>query len=233
MLIADSVGKSFKDRRILSSARLEVRTGEVAGLLGRMGTGKSTLLKICAGRITPDSGWVELNGVRFDRPSAAKLARCGLFYLGELDNLAWTRTPIEHFDEIERRFGSFHRDSIVERFAIGDLLERRVNQLSGGETRRIEMAIAFARRPLVLLFDEPFRGADPKLCHDLGTAFRELASKGTAIVVTGHEVNMLMPFLDSVVWMTSGTTYHLGSPDEAASNEMFAKDYLGSIADSR
>jgi ABC-type lipopolysaccharide export system ATPase subunit len=150
-----------------------------------------------------------------------------LFYLGELDNLAWTRTPGEHLDEIERRFGTFDRDRIVDRFKIGEVLERRVNQLSGGETRRVEMAIAFARRPVALLFDEPFRGADPRLCHELGTGFRDLASSGTAVVVTGHEINLLMPFLDSVLWMTSGTTYHLGSPQDAENNETFAKEYLG------
>ena len=226
-LLADSISKKFKERRVLTSARLHAPKGEVVGLLGRMGTGKSTLLRICGGRVESDSGWVELDGIRYYNPRADKLAWKGLFYLEERDNLAWSLTPGEHLDAIQRTFGSFSRDSIVERFEIGDLLHRRTTELSGGESRRVEMALAFARRPSVLLFDEPFRGADPKLCENLGMAFRELAANGTAVVITGHEVNTLMHFLDSVVWLVSGTTHHLGNPRKARENEKFAREYLG------
>jgi ABC-type multidrug transport system ATPase subunit len=227
MFIADSISKTFRNRKVLSSARIEARAGEVVGLLGRMGTGKSTLLNVCAGRTHSDSGWIELNGIRAVRWSSAQLSKNGLFYLKEGDNLAWTRTVGEHLDEIARRFGEYDKDHIVRRFHITDFLGTRINRLSGGETRRVEMALAFARRPVVLLFDELLRGADPKLCETLGRGIRELAAAGTAVVVTGHEVTMLMGFLDSVVFMTSGTTYHLGSPSAAKRNEMFAREYLG------
>jgi ABC-type multidrug transport system ATPase subunit len=227
MLIADSISKTFKHRKVLSAARLEARSGKVVGLLGRMGTGKSTLLNICAGHTNSESGWIELNGIRSPRWSSTRLAKNGLFYLKEADNLAWTCTVGQHLDEIERRFGECDRDAIGQRFDIEVLLDAKISRLSGGETRRVEVAVAFARRPVVLLFDEPLRGADPKLCEMLGSAMRELASNGTAVVVTGHEVGMLMPFLDTVVFMTSGTTYHLGSPDAAQGNEMFAREYLG------
>jgi ABC-type Mn2+/Zn2+ transport system ATPase subunit len=65
------------------------------------------------------------------------------------------------------------------------------------------------------------------MCDLLGMAFRHLASTGCAVVVTGHEVNALEPHLDSVVWVTSGTTYSLGTTEAAWKHEKFRKEYLG------
>ncbi|HUQ48062.1 MAG TPA: ATP-binding cassette domain-containing protein [Gemmatimonadaceae bacterium] len=79
ILCADSISQSFAGQRVLSSARLAAEKGEVVGLLGRMGMGKSTLLKICAGVMTPDSGWVEFDGVQYQRPLLATLASRALY----------------------------------------------------------------------------------------------------------------------------------------------------------
>ena len=92
----------------------------------------------------------------------------------------------------------------------------------------MEMALVFARNPGCLLADELMRSVDPIVSDMIGRSLRELAAKGCAVVVTGHEVNYLMPFLDSVTWVTSGTTYDLGSPACARSHEPFAREYLGS-----
>ena len=109
----------------------------------------------------------------------------------------------------------------------GDLLSSRTETLSGGESRRVEIALALVRRPLCLLADEPFRGIDPKVCALLGEGFRSVASQGCAVVITGHEVKMLRPYLDTVTWVTSGTTYPFESSDAAWADESFAREYLG------
>ncbi|MGH9421495.1 MAG: ATP-binding cassette domain-containing protein, partial [Thermoanaerobaculia bacterium] len=101
ILCADSISKTFSGRRVLSSARLAVEAGQVVGVLGRMGMGKSTLMKICVGVLESDSGWVEFAGRQYQRPRFSTLASRGLFYLAESDNLAGGRTVAEHFDLIE------------------------------------------------------------------------------------------------------------------------------------
>jgi lipopolysaccharide export system ATP-binding protein len=227
-LVADSIGKSFSDRRVLSAARLSVSSGEVAGLLGRMGTGKSTLLRICAGIIAPDSGWVDIDGRQYSRPRHSTLASRGLFYIGELDNLVRTMTVKQHFDAVAQRFGRWEHDDQMEQLNVAPLLDQKASTLSGGEVKRVEMALAFARRPRVLLADELFKSADPVLCELIGASLRELARRGCAIVVTGHEVNVLRPYLDSVTHVISGTTYFLGDPDQAWANDGFRREYLGS-----
>lgn len=227
ILCADSISRSFAGRRVLSSARLSVSRGEVIGLLGRMGQGKSTLMKICAGVLDSDSGWVEFGGRRYDRPRLSTLAARGLFYLAESDNLVSSLTISQHFDLIEKRFGAGDRDLAARMMRLEDFLDARADTLSGGETRRAEMALAILRRPSCLLADEPFKSVDPLMCELLGNAHRHLASNGSAVVVTGHEVNALRPYLDSVVWVTSGTTYELGNTDSAWRHDGFRREYLG------
>jgi ABC-type multidrug transport system ATPase subunit len=229
-IVADSIGKTFSGRRVLSAARLSVSSGEVAGLLGRMGTGKSTLLKICAGIIAPDSGWVEIDGRRYFRPRHSVLAARGLFYLGELDNLVRTMSVKEHFDAIAQRFGKSDDDEQMERLNVAQLLDQKTGTLSGGEVKRVEIALALARRPRVLLADELFKSVDPVLCELIGESLRELARRGCAVVVTGHEVNLLKPFLDSVTHVTSGTTYFLGDSNQAWEHDGFRREYLGSVS---
>ena len=110
---------------------------------------------------------------------------------------------------------------------IASLWDLRAHQLSGGESKCVEMALAVARNPSVLLADEIMRSADPIIRDQLGLSMRILAERGCAVVVTGHEVGFLMPFLDSVTWVTSGTTYDLGSPESAYANDRFSGEYLG------
>lgn len=227
ILCADSISRSFSGRRVLSSARLAVEPGQVAGVLGRMGMGKSTLLKICAGVLDADGGWVEFAGKQYQRPRLSTLASRGLFYLAESRNLASGLTVRQHFDLIEKRFGVGDRALVSELLKLDAFLDARADTLSGGETGRVEIALAMLRRPLCLLADEPFKSVDPITCETLGRAFRHLANNGCAVIVTGHEVNALKPYLDSVVWVTSGTTYLLGTTDAAWSHDGFRREYLG------
>lgn len=227
ILRADSISKGFEGQRVLASAQVGAERGEVVGLLGRMGTGKSTLLKICAGVLQPDSGWVELEGRRYERPQLSELASRGLFYLAEQHNLVRDLPVKRHFDLIEKRFGPGDRDFVVDFLGLKNFLDAPAHTLSTGESRRVEMAMAILRRPLCLLTDEPLRSVDPLMCDLLGKAFRHLSASGCAVVVTGHEVNALRPYLDSVVWVTNGTTYPLGTTDAAWKHEAFKKEYLG------
>lgn len=227
VLHADSIGKIYNGLRVVTAAALEVHTGDIVGLLGRMGVGKSTLLKICAGVTAPDSGWVRFAGVQHVRPRLHELAPKGMYYLAEGRNLASNLSLQGHLDVLQRRYGGRSSGEAIELLKLESLLDQPAHSLSGGERRRAEIAVAMARRPTCLLADEPFRGIDPISAELIGRALQHLAGYGCGVVITGHEIWSFRPFLSSVVWMTAGTTYPLGSPAEAWKHDRFRLEYLG------
>ena len=89
------------------------------------------------------------------------------------------------------------------------------------------MALAFARRPFCLVADEPFRGIDPRDREALGRAFRALAERGCAVVISRHEIPTLFELADRLLWVTAGTTHWLGTPAEARHSDAFRREYLG------
>ena len=227
MLEADCVGKHFGDRRVLSSASLRAVPGELRVLFGRNGTGKSTLLKIAAGWLQPDSGHVRWSGETRPRVTLPWLARRGLFYLPDHDLLPRTGTLRAQLETLRRRYDGADVASAVETAGITDVLDAPSASLSGGERRRAELAAILVRRPRCVLADEPLRGIAPLDADDLLRVLRMLAADGCAVVVTGHEVPTLLHAADHVTWCTAGTTLELGTPRQAMEHEAFAREYLG------
>ncbi|HEX8243906.1 MAG TPA: ATP-binding cassette domain-containing protein, partial [Longimicrobium sp.] len=202
VLWADSVAKAFGGRRILTGAWLEAHAGAVTALIGRNGTGKTTLLKIAAGWLRADRGFVEFRGMRHFAPRPARLARDGLFYLPmDRSILSPAFTLGQHLDAVERRFGVDGRAEVLERLGLARVCHVPCRALSGGEHRRAELAVALLRRPACLLADEPFRGIPPHDADAILRAFREMADAGCAVVVTGHETGWVLQAADEVLWM--------------------------------
>jgi ABC-type multidrug transport system ATPase subunit len=227
LLVADCVAKSFKGRRVLSSASLRGVPGELRVVFGRNGIGKSTLLRIAAGLIAPDSGSVHFAGRSYLSAHLSTLATEGLFFLPDHDLLSSTFAIRRQLEWIHDRFDGADVVESAHRVGIEGCLDRQTYQLSGGELRRAELAAVLVRRPRCLLADDPYRGISPVDQELLTTTLRELAASGTAIVITGHEAPALLDAADHITWCTSGTTYELGPPTVARAHEAFRRDYLG------
>jgi ABC-type multidrug transport system ATPase subunit len=196
-------------------------------MFGRNGAGKSTLLKIAAARLMPDTGAIHFGGRAYLRVSRSALAIAGLFYLPDDDLLSNAFTVRRQLEMIRRRFDGDNPVRVAERLGIDKLLDNRPFELSTGELRRAEIAAALVRRPTCLLADEPFRGIAPKDAEDVARVLREFAATGAAVVVTGHEVSVLLDAADHVTWCTSGTTLELGPPATATQHHAFRREYLG------
>jgi ABC-type multidrug transport system ATPase subunit len=227
LLVADCVSKTFHGRRILSAGSLRAVPGELRALLGRNGAGKSTLLKIAAGWIRPDGGSVTFDGRSYEQPRLPTLAAQGLFYLPDHDLFSHAYSVRAQLSMFRRQFDGDGVEQCAEVAGIASRLDAKPFDLSGGERRRAEIAAILVRRPKCLLADEPFRGIAPKDAEDMTRVFRELASTGTAVVITGHEVPTLLAAADHVTWCTSGTTHELGPPAAAVTNDAFGREYLG------
>ena len=226
-----SAAKSFEGRSVLHNASLWAYAGEVTVLLGRNGCGKTTLLRIATGFLRPDSGTVRLHGEWIRRPRLHRLARHGLAYAPAYDFLPWDR-PLGQLLELSawpavRADAEARAREVAEELALTALLDQTTDELSGGERRRAEIACAMLRRPACLVADEPFRGIAPGDCERLTRVFRSAAAGGAAVVLTGHEITWMLPVADRVIWCHHGTTDNLGTPQDAASHDLFRAQYLG------
>lgn len=224
---ADSISKSFGGRPLLKSASIWAQEGRITALFGRNGCGKSTLLKISVGLLAADQGVVHFDSRVYPRPRLPELARMGLFYLPDRNLLSRRLTLRQQIQAAEWYHGASRTPSIIERLALEPWLDRTPRQLSGGELRRAEIALAWICAPRCLLADEPFAGIDPAERELIAEVLRELAREGCAMIISGHEVPRLLDIADDVIWMTAGTTHGLGAPAAAVQHDQFRREYLG------
>ena len=227
MIRVEGVGKSFGSTVALREASLHAEPGKITALMGRNGSGKTTLLGITAGAIRPDSGVIQIGEERRGRWSVAEAARRGVMYLPEARLVAPAYTVRAHFEALQAVFPDTDEASAVEVTGIGHLLGQRCVELSGGERARVSLALSLARRPDVLLADEPLRGLTPIDQEHIGQRLRDLAAGGAAVVASGHDVSVLTRICDVIVWCVQGETHHLGDRDAALSHERFRQEYLG------
>jgi ABC-type multidrug transport system ATPase subunit len=136
-------------------------------------------------------------------------------------------TVRDHFRTLEAVYRTGRVSSAIEACGLGNLLDQRAMTLSHGEQLRLSLGLAYARRPAVLVADEPLVGLAPIDQEALGNLMRSMASEGAAVVTSGHDVSVLLEITDVVIWSVAGTTHHLGSPTEARAHEQFKRDYLG------
>lgn len=227
ILVADCIGKRYGNRWVLHSASLRATRGELRALLGRNGAGKSTLLRVAAGLISPDAGTVRFNGVARERVRMPELAREGLCFVPDrelLSNSFTVRQQLAFAGPDSNRIAS-----TADRLEIAPLLDAKPFELSSGERRRAEVAFAMMRQPRCLLADEPLRNISPIDAEALLQAFKDLAHQGCAVVITGHEAPAILAAVDHVTWCTAGTTYEMGPPFMARTDERFMRDYLGPL----
>jgi ABC-type multidrug transport system ATPase subunit len=185
MLTVSGLAKTYGTQRALGGFSLTVGAGEIVGLVGRNGAGKTTFVEVVSGLVRPDAGRVEIAG-----GPATRASRRLIGVAPQEQALYLPATVREHL----RLFGALAGtrrlraaiDRTVEELRLTDVLDRPVGLLSGGQRRRAQAACALLPSPPVLLLDEPTVGADPTTRAALLDAVRRRAADGAAIVYTTH-----------------------------------------------
>jgi ABC-2 type transport system ATP-binding protein len=190
---------------------LEVPPGECFALLGPNGAGKTTTVEILEGLNTPTSGEVEVLGLRWEADEKAIRERIGV-------TLQETRFPEKAtVREMVRLFRSFYRnglepDEVLGRVALDSKANSFIEQLSGGQQRRLAVAVALVGDPELIFFDEPTTGLDPQSRRQLWDVIRELQGRGRTIVLTTHYMDEAERLCDRVAIIDLGRLIALGSP---------------------
>jgi nitrate/nitrite transport system ATP-binding protein len=216
-----AIGKSFDGRHgvtpVLRNVSLSVERGEFVSIVGAMGSGKSTLLSIIAGLTAPDCGAIEIGGepVRGIRTDAA-------FVFQNYSLLPWftalenVRLAVEAtFPEMTRDQQRRHATRALEQVGLGNAIDRRPRQLSGGMRQRVAIARAFATKPQVLFLDEPFGALDALTRETLQQELSRLCSEGerpvTTVMIT-NSVEEAILLSDRIVPIVPGPPATLGAP---------------------
>ena len=217
MLMAQGLVKQYGSRRALDGFDLMVEPGEIAGLIGHNGAGKTTFVEVVTGLVRPDAGRVSVGGVDVlrDRRGARGLTGVAPQELS-LYVSATVRDNLRLFAALaglRRRALWLAVDQVAEELQLADLLDQRTGVLSGGQRRRTQAAIALVGGAPLLLLDEPTAGADPQTRAALLGAVRARAAAGAAVLYTTHYLPELADLGATLAVARSGRVIARGDPD--------------------
>ncbi|MBI2202932.1 MAG: ABC transporter ATP-binding protein [Candidatus Rokubacteria bacterium] len=234
MLTLDNVHTFYDKSHILHGVSLEVRPGEVVGLLGRNGVGKSTTLKTIMGLVRPAEGTITFDGAKIAGVAPYRLARLGIAYVPEdrrifrllsvLENL---RTGLDRPEVSAER-----REALLDKvYTSFPILRERRNQaggtLSGGEQQMLAIARAMMLEPRIILLDEPTEGLMPRMVGQIREIIEILHREGVAILLVEQNVPLTLAVSDRVYIMEKGVVRHHAPSAELRADHAVIHQYLG------
>jgi len=244
LLKVSEVSKSYGAIRAVDGVSFEVRPGEIFGVIGPNGSGKTTLFNSVLGQIAPDRGRIELQGRDITGLSPVQLNRRGvgrtfqtLQVFGKMsvrDNLLVAAQ--EHRGTMFSRMFApgdsglgAKADALIAQFRIGHVAQRKAGELSYGQQKLVDIAMAFMSDPELVLLDEPCAGVNPALVGGISTLLKALnAQRRASFVVIEHNMDFVMGLCHRILVMVEGRVMAVGTPAEIRANKQVLDAYLGS-----
>jgi ABC-2 type transport system ATP-binding protein len=213
--------KAYRDKKAVDGIDLTVQTGEVFALLGPNGAGKTTTVEILEGYRHRDGGDVKVLGVDPSAADGAWRSRVGIVLqgTGEFDEL--------RVEEVVRLFAGYYPSpddplSVIERVGLTEKRRAATHTLSGGQKRRLDVALGVIGRPELLFLDEPTTGFDPEARREFWELIRQLADGGTTIVLTTHYLQEAEELADRVGVINGGRLIACAKPSELGGRAQLA-----------
>jgi len=223
-----NVIKRYGEIKALDGLSLEIEKGRIFGLLGVNGAGKSTLLSVLNGLTQIDEGEVEIFGLDLKKEirkikSISSIVPQNLAFYEKLT----VKENLEFFSNIQQA-SKKNFDKAVEINDLEALLDREASTLSGGQKRRLNMAIGLLNDPQIIYFDEPTVGIDPKSRNDILDSIRSYKELGITVVYTSHYMNEIEKICDDVAVIAKGKLVEQGTLKEIlhSRSETLEKHFL-------
>lgn len=233
LLDVKELRKTYNRREVVKGVSFTVNKGEIVGLLGQNGAGKTTAFRMTMGMISRDGGEIFFLGEDVSGLPMYQRARRGMGYLSQepsvftrlsvADNvMAILETLRLSRAERKKRLGE-----LLERLGLTRLSESKAFTLSGGERRRLEITRALVTDPRLILLDEPFSGVDPKAVNEIQEIILQLRGEGIGILLTDHNVHDTLSVTDRSYIVSEGRIEASGTPEELLSNARARELYFG------
>jgi branched-chain amino acid transport system ATP-binding protein len=244
LLKVSGLKKAYGAIQAVDDVSFEVFPGEIFGVIGPNGSGKTTMFNSVLGQIDPDAGKIELNGQDITGKSPMQLNQLGvgrtfqtLQVFGKMtvrDNLLvaaqehagsmWSRM----FAPGDSGLGA-KADALIDQFRIRHVADKKAGELSYGQQKLVDIAMAFMSEPDLVLLDEPCAGVNPSLVGGISSLLKELnkTRKGSFVVIE-HNMDFVMDLCHRILVMVEGKVMAIGTPAEIRANKQVLDAYLGS-----
>ncbi len=211
MQVTDLV-KHYGDVRALDGVSLSAQAGEIFGLLGHNGAGKSTMIRILTGRARPTSGSARVLG--YEVPRELEAVRGEINLVAETPNVYQRATATENLELFCTLYGlpRSRAAEVLEEVRLTNVAKRKVKTFSTGMRQRLLLARALLNSPRVLFMDEPTRGLDPQSARDLRDTVKRLAEGGATIFLTTHDMHEADELCARVAFLADGKIVALDTP---------------------
>ncbi len=232
-LFADDISITIRRKRVVRNVSLEVHPGEVVGILGPNGAGKTTCFHLISGLRLSETGTIFLNGRDVTRLPLYRRSQLGLGFLPQ-ERSVFRGMSVEgniaailqiHIKTRAER--ATRLEEILQEFDLQDIRHARADALSGGQSRRVEIARCIACNPKIILLDEPFAGLDPIIMARFQTIVRYLKDRGLGVLITDHNILETMRLVDRTYILFDGEIVIAGTPEEIKQDKFVRDSYLG------
>ena len=223
MISVQNITKTFKSLKAINKLTLEIGDGEIYGLLGSNGAGKSTTINILLGFLKPESGHASIKGI--NTATDSQEARKHIGYIPENVNLYPYLTGVENLDYFCKLSGHSYSSNKLEDFLSQCGLDseshhRRTETYSKGMRQKVGIAIALAKNASVYLLDEPASGLDPLASNELSALLRRLSSEGAAVLMASHDIFRVRETCNRIGIIKSGELVKEMDTSDVSTNEL-------------
>ncbi|MCM2476307.1 ABC transporter ATP-binding protein [Rhizobium sp. CG5] len=241
----DQLRRNFGGLVVTNDVSISMAKGDRIALIGPNGAGKTTFVNLVTGNLKPSSGSVRLAGEDVTALNAMQRVRRGLVRSFQVTRLFYDMTPEEHValailqrqGKSGRMLGSYARmpevmdevNDILETLGLTALAQSKVSEIAYGQQRLLEIALALALKPKVLLLDEPAAGVPQSDTGRIEQALAKLPSD-LAVLMIEHDMDLVFRFAKRVVVLAAGTVIFDGSPSDVTKDARVREAYLGSYA---
>jgi len=233
VLQASGLMKTYRERHVVNQVALELRQGEIVGLLGANGAGKTTTFYTIVGLIPPDAGTIRIDGEEVTEMPMFQRARRGIGYLSQEPSIFRKLTVEENILAIletlpiPREEQEARLEQLLDELSIKHLRTNKAFALSGGERRRLEITRALVTNPKFMMLDEPFAGVDPIAVHDIQQIVASLKDRGIGVLISDHNVEQTLDIVDRAYIMFDGAVKVSGTVEELVFDDTVSQVYFG------
>ncbi|MGL4779993.1 MAG: LPS export ABC transporter ATP-binding protein [Bacteroidales bacterium] len=233
VLRTEDLVKKYKTRTVVNHVSINVKQGEIVGLMGPNGAGKTTTFYMTTGLVIPNEGKIFLNDLDITEFPVYKRAQNGIGYLAQEASVFRKMTVEDNIKAVLQMTDKpkdYQRDkleSLIAEFRLQKVRKNLGDQLSGGERRRTEIARCLAIDPKFIMLDEPFAGVDPIAVEDIQAIVAKLKDKNIGILITDHNAQETLNITDRAYLLFEGQILFQGTAEELAENPTVREKYLG------